>query len=145
MRFLALAFALSLTAAGCVGQLTEDDPPDNTTPDATTGGTAARMFFDNNVQPLFGLGRPKGACTVCHQGANAVDGPDFLGASAADNYATLKADTRLVSATAANSVLITRGDHNGNAFCTGVNTPYAGCTADEIAVITQWIEMEAGN
>lgn len=145
MRLLPLAFVLTFAAAGCVGQLTENDPPDNTAADAGTGNSAAKMFFDTNVDPLFSAARPKGACSVCHQGTNAADGPDFLGATTADNYATLKADTRLVSTSPTTSVLLLKGDHTGDALCTGVNTPYTGCTADEVSLISQWITMEAGN
>ncbi len=130
---------------GCVGELVEDDPTPGGTADAGQVNMAARMFFDQNVQPMFGIARPKLACTVCHEGAEPANGPDFLGATPAVNYATLKADTRLVGTTAAASVLITRGDHSGDAFCTGVNVPYAGCTVDEVGLITQWINLEAGN
>jgi len=139
-----LLLVLALVTTGCVGELTVSDPPAGNV-DAGTVNMAARQFFDLNVLPLMSAARPKQACAVCHQGVDAANGPDFLGAGVTNNYDMLVGNTRLVGTTAATSVLLTRGDHTGDAWCTGVNVPYAGCAADEIGLITQWINLEAGN
>ncbi len=146
----ALAFSLVLGAGACVGTLETTDPlgsgggPGGA--DAGTGGgggAAAKTFFDTNVEPLLSTARPKGACAACHQGANAVDGPDFLGATSADNYATLAGSLRLVNpANPTGSLLVTKGDHDGDALCTAAGVPYATCTQDEVSLIAQWIGME---
>lgn len=133
-------------AVGCVGELVENDPNPVTGADAGGGNNAAaRMFFDTNIQSMFSATRPKGACTLCHQNTVIGDGPDFLGTSAAENYTTLANDARLVTSSPATSVLLLRGDHLGDAFCTGIGTPYAACASDEVSLITQWINLEAGN
>ncbi|RMH40888.1 MAG: hypothetical protein D6689_12585 [Deltaproteobacteria bacterium] len=133
-----------LVAAGavgmvaCVGELTPVDPATGGPgggPDAGRGGgaTEARDYFDTEVQPLLALPRPKGACTVCHQGVDPGNGPDFLGADAAANYDALTANPRLVSGDPATSLLVTKGEHAGDAFAPA-----------EISIINEWILMEAG-
>lgn len=145
MRFIytcALSMFLGL-ASGCVGEL-EPLPAGGVGggADASTGNPQARTFYDSNIAPMMTAARPKGTCAACHQGVDPINGPDFLGANPASGYTTLIGNPRLVNtASPATSVLITRGDHAGDAFCTGVDTPYAGCTVNEVDTITQWITM----
>ena len=49
----------------------------------------------------------------------------------------------LVAATPEASVLYTKPDHTGNTWCTGVDTPYDGCTQDEKTLVGEWVELEA--
>ncbi|HUH04121.1 MAG TPA: hypothetical protein VML75_19120 [Kofleriaceae bacterium] len=144
----AFSCCLAVALLGCVGELEPQDPggfgiPGG--PDATPPGVAspAHAYYDTNIAPLLVAARPKGTCASCHQGSNIADGPDFLGTVAAVNYSTLVGNTRLIGATPALSYFVTRGDHNGNAFCTGVDTPYVGCTSDEVILVNTWIMMEA--
>jgi hypothetical protein len=100
-------------------------------------------MFNSQIDGLFSATRPKGACVVCHQNASPVD-PDFLGTSPTTHYDTLIADTAMIGPTPENSILYTKGDHpTGNAFCTGADTPYAGCTTDEMSLLAEWIALEA--
>jgi mono/diheme cytochrome c family protein len=146
---LALSLAVCATLAmGCVGELEPQDPgafgiPGG--PDATPPGVAspAHAYYDTNVAPLMIITRPKGSCASCHQGVSPADGPDFLGNTPSANYSNLVTNTRLVGATPAVSILVTKGDHNGNAYCTGVGVPYGACTADEVTILNTWIMMEA--
>lgn len=144
----ALSLSLALALVGCVGELEPQDPggfgiPGG--PDATPPGvnSPAHEYYDVNVAPILLQARPKGSCVLCHQGINLADGPDFLGVTAAANYSSLVSNTRLIGATPALSYFVTRGDHNGNAFCTGLDTPYVGCGADEVTLVNTWIMMEA--
>jgi len=148
---LVLAALLGL-AAGCVGELTpleaDDTGGGGGGPDAGSSGVgsaAGRQFFAANLEPMWIASRPKGVCAGCHQGTNAVDGPDFLGATTTTHYDTLVVNSLLVGTTPENSVLIIKGDHEGNAFCTGTDTPYAGCTSDEQTLVQQWILLEASH
>jgi hypothetical protein len=142
--------ALLGLAAGCVGELTPigaaDDDDDVGGPDAgdDVGSAAGRQFYNANIAPMMIKLRPKGTCVSCHQGTDAINGPDFLGETSADNYDTLVVNTRLVAATPATSVFCTKPDHNGNALCTGAGVPYAECTEDEVTKAGQWIMLEAG-
>jgi hypothetical protein len=147
-----LILALGLTLAACSGELTITSPGPGGGigggggADAGTGGggddTQSRAVFASDVQPLLIASRPKGACATCHQGQNPGDGPDFLGTTAAANFDTLVADPGLIGGTAAGSGLLNRGDHTGNAFCTGSGTPYAGCVVDEVSIISNWITIQ---
>ena len=112
------------------------------------GGTtnaAAQTYYTNNVRPLLIAARPKGACNVCHEGANLADGPDFMGAASGENYAALVGNTRMVSGDPATSQLILRGDHSGDAFCTGAGAPYAQCIENEVGILTTWINLVGTN
>jgi hypothetical protein len=148
---IALLFSLILAGAACVGELETIDPDDTgggtggAGPDAGAGsGLTAKEYYDQNVAPMMTVSRPKGTCANCHVGTDPINGPDFFGTTMAEAYDTLVANTRLVnSATPAASVLITRGDHTGDAFCDGIASPYAGCTEDEITIITNWINLLA--
>jgi len=141
LLFVALVMAASV---GCTGELIPIDPVSDTGgvggggggADADVGGgggALARQYFDDNVEPLLVVTRPKGACTVCHQGATPGDGPDFLGLTAADHYDSLMADSRIVGSDPSLSLLVIKGDHTGDAF-----------DASEISTIDQWILMESG-
>lgn len=146
----ALAFSLVLGAGACVGSLETTDPIGSgggpgAGPDGGTGGggAAAKTFFDTNIEPLLTEARPKGSCASCHEGNDTANGPDFLGLTAADNYTQLIGSARLINTgTPASSLLVTKGDHTGDAFCTAAGVPYATCTQDEVSLITQWIGME---
>jgi len=153
-----VVLAALLTAPGCVGQLTEDAP----SADAGAGGgiadaqiqTAARIQFDQNIAPMMTMPRPKGACIICHQGPTACPtggGSCFLGEDGLNHYnslttaAAVGSGLDLVTATPSTSRFLQRGDHAGNAFCTGPGTPYANCTQNEAQMISDWINLEAGN
>ena len=124
-----------LWAGACTGEFSPRDGSDlNPSPglaDAGTPGINGADYFQQNILALMSTPRPKGACAICHQGANVADGPDFLGPNAETNYATLLASPGLVGATAATSRLYTRGDHGGNSFL-----------PEELAMIAMWIDME---
>lgn len=125
---------------GCTGELIPLDPQPGPGPDADpdpgadagSADPAARTFFDTNVQPLFILVRPLGACTGCHQDLDPINGPDFLGTTPLDNYDMLIGDQRLMTGDPATSLLVTKGLHSGDAF-----------TPIEISTINQWILLEA--
>jgi hypothetical protein len=147
MRLSTLALVALLGLAGCVGELTPlqaggDD--DIAGPDGGgVGSEAGRTFFAANIEPMVTRTRPKGACVTCHQGTDAVNGPDFLGTSTTTHYDTLVVNTRLIGDTPETSLFVTKPDHNGNTLCTGVDTPYAGCLEDEVTKAGQWIMLEA--
>ncbi len=147
-----LLFVCTIATAalvGCVGELEtlEGGGGGGGGADAGGGGNsaAAQTYYTNNVRPLLIAARPKGACSACHEGIDAANGRDFMGATLTDNYATLAADTRLVNGSPATSLLISRGDHTGDAFCTGPGTPYAACADNEVATVTTWISLVVGN
>ena len=100
-------------------------------------------MFANQIDPLLSEPRPKGSCIGCHQGADATNGPDFLGPTTQSHYNAIIQDPTVVGPTPQQSLLYSRGDHTGNAFCTGVDTPYNGCTADEASVVASWITLQA--
>jgi mono/diheme cytochrome c family protein len=107
------------------------NPPPAGNPDAGSSTGDGAAYFQLNVLPMLSSPRPKGACALCHQGANTADGPDFLGLNAETNYATLLATPGLIGIAASSSSLYTRGDHGGNAFL-----------ADELIKVSLWIDME---
>lgn len=120
-----------------------DDGADTLGADASpTANLAAKQFFDSSIVPLLASARPKGACALCHQGTNVSNGPIFMGESSAENYSAMTGDVSLVGSSPTNSSLLTRGDHSGNAFCTGAGVPYSQCTQDESALISEWITMQ---
>ena len=106
---------------------------------------ASRAMFDSEMEPLFAMPRPKGACIGCHQGTDAVNGPDFLGPDASSHYDTLHANRTLVGLSPEVSPLYTKPDHTGNTWCRGTDIPYSGCAADESATVAAWINLENGN
>jgi hypothetical protein len=91
---------------------------------AVLGG---RELYERNVAPILEL-----RCNFCHAGANELDGPDFMGATPADHYATLTGDPRLVSARPEDSLLLLKGEHTGPAF-----------TLTEAQTVTAWLLKEA--
>lgn len=136
----------SLLAIGCVGELTpvEGGGGGGGGGGADAGGgdlAAAQTFYTQNIQPMMTAARPKGACTLCHEGVNAADGPDFLGASPASHFLTLINGSRLITGDPATSVFVIRGDHTGDAFCTGLGTPYQQCLEDEVSIVNQFIRL----
>jgi mono/diheme cytochrome c family protein len=132
--------------AACTGEFVTAEPgvDAGAAVDAgAVGSVAGRAFFAANVAPLLALDRPKGSCAFCHQQGLGGTGPFFLGAAPDEHYAALVSNPRLVGATPEESLLVTRGDHTGNAFCTGAGAPYAACGTDELAVLGEWIAIEA--
>jgi hypothetical protein len=115
-------------------------PFDAATP---TDASAAGLLFAAEIDPLLDAARPRGACTSCHEGGDPSDGPDFLGPDAAGHRAALLAQPRIVGDRPETSLLFTRGDHAGDAWCTGPDAPYAGCDRDEAAAVADWITAEA--
>ncbi len=128
----ALAF---LWAGACTGEFESrngsDLSPNPGQADAGAPGANGAAFFQQNILPMMSIPRAKGACAICHQGADAANGPDFLGMNAETNYATLLASPGLVGATPAASSLYSRGDHGGDAFLPA-----------EAATVAMWIAME---
>jgi hypothetical protein len=145
MRRAPLAAVLVVALSGaCSGELTFVDPAGGDGGGEGGGGgggggddAEARQLWTSDVIPLLTAARPKGACVACHQGT-ATAGPAFLGATQADNFDTITAGA-LVAGTPAASRFLTIGEHTGNGFCTGVDTPAIGCAADESAVVSNWI------
>jgi hypothetical protein len=135
-----------LAAFACTGEFVsaQPDADGGGARDAGGAGSAAgRRYFEAKVQPLLVVVRPKGTCAFCHQQGLGGTGPFFLGATAASAYDALINNRRLVGATAAASLLVTRGDHTGDAFCTGAGVPYAACATDEVELLEAWIALEA--
>ncbi len=132
---------------GCTGSYEVVDEGGGGGVGADGGGDpdeASRAMFEANMEPLLNRPRPKGACIGCHQGADAANGPDFLGPDAASHFDTLHANTRVVGASPQTSILYNKPDHMGNTWCRGANDPYAGCTEDETAAVGDWINLENG-
>jgi hypothetical protein len=142
-RLLSAALCAWLVTS-CTGELVVD-------PGTADGGggepdpAASRTMFDSEIEPLLAKPRPKGACIGCHQGTDAVNGPDFLGPDGASHFDTLVANTNLVGVAPEVSLLYTKPDHMGNTWCRGAGVPYAGCTADETATVAAWINLQNGN
>jgi hypothetical protein len=110
---------------------------------ADAGSSASRQMFDSQINPIFNLTRPKGTCSTCHQTGGT--GPAFLGASDAVHYDTITTfSPPVITSPTQNSTILIKGDHEGNALCTGTDTPYVGCTSDEVTPMTNWITMEMG-
>jgi len=143
---------LAALSSACVGDVSfpgpdpsTENPAANAAPDAAPIEDSAGLdYFQAYVQPILLAPRPKGACAICHQGVNPGDGPDFMGQSPADNYTTLLSSVGLIGSSPDYSRLVTRGDHDGNSFCSGVGIPYNQCDRDEFAVLSEWIRVEAG-
>jgi hypothetical protein len=144
---------LMLWVAGCVGELELVEGPGGSGGDTTppASGTPEEAFIDN-VQPAL----TARTCTACHASPSCTttgDGHCFLGTTApGDDYTTLSAST-YIGTTAAASLLLSVGDHvtgnpsglaGGPAFCTGPGVPDAGCTTNQVALIEDWILLEAG-
>ncbi|HTM21266.1 MAG TPA: hypothetical protein VL172_12185 [Kofleriaceae bacterium] len=144
---LILLAGLLAPAAACVGQLEPIGATDDDTGGGPDGGgvgsAAGRQFFTANIEPMVSLARPKGACVGCHQGTDTVNGPDFLGPSTTTHYDTLVVDGGLMGTSPATSLFCNKGDHTGNALCTGAGTPYAECTTDEVTKCGEWVMIEA--
>lgn len=143
-RYLPAAVCVWLLAS-CTGEYVVVEPEGTGGGGSADGGggdsVSARALFDDQVEPLLSKPRPKGACIGCHQGADAVNGPDFLGPDAASHYDTLTGNVRLVGVTPENSLLYTQPEHTGNSWCRAADS-YAGCTADETPAIAAWINAE---
>jgi hypothetical protein len=135
-----VAVAAALALSACRGELVPlevgpvavSEGADGGIPQAS-GSPEGQAFFEQMVQPQLTKTRPLGACTNCHQGTNIIDGPDFLGATPADNYSTLMASPRIMSGDPATSLLVTRGAHAGDAF-----------PPEDKAIVDQWIQLEGG-
>jgi len=130
--------------AACSGKLELTDPPSGG-PDGPDGGDGAdsRAMFDSEVEPLLARARPKGACIGCHQGTDAVNGPDYLGPDSTTHYETLRTN-HVLGTSPETSLLLNKPDHVGNTWCRGTDDPYAGCTEDETLILADWILLEKG-
>lgn len=131
---------------GCTGDYVVGDPAGGGADGGGDPDTAlSRSMFDSQVEPLLTRPRPKGACYGCHQGADPVNGPDFLGPDVTSHFDTVRANIRVVGSTPETSLLYTKPDHLGNTWCRGVDNPYVGCTGDETAAVADWISVEKAN
>ena|GEM_PF-3058770 len=150
-----IAFALA-GLVGCVGTLTDQqDSSSAGAPDAGTSNpqTEARIAFERDIEPMVTMTRPKGACIICHSGTTCPSGGGncFLGDDPLNHYGSLinatavGSGTSLITGLPATSRFLQRGDHEGNAFCTGPGTPYAACTQNEVELIANWITLEGTN
>jgi hypothetical protein len=117
------------------------DPPIDAAP--RPDASPATLLFDAEIDPIFVAERPRGACASCHEGSDPSDGPDFLGSDPADHRASLLDQPRIVGDRPDASLLFTRGDHAGDALCSGAGAPYAGCDRDEASAVAEWITAEA--
>ena len=131
LKFLPLVALLATACSGEFNTRTGLGQSPTGGADAGAQGATGSEFFRINVLPLLSAPRPKGACALCHQGADPVNGPDFLGANAGTNYTTLLASPNVVGTTPGTSSLYTRGAHTGDAF-----------TPTELALVGEWIELE---
>lgn len=120
-------------------------PADAAPIDATPlpDASPATLLFDAEIDPIFVADRPRGTCASCHEGSDPGDGPDFLGPDPDGHRASLLGQPRIVGDRPDASLLFTRGDHTGDALCTGPGAPYAGCDRDEASAVAGWITAEA--
>lgn len=86
-----------------------------------------RQFFEERVAPALNSG-----CANCHSSSNGGPAPKFLGSGTPAYYGSLIADGRLVGATPATSLLVTKGAHEGPAFL-----------PSQLPAVQQWIQLEA--
>jgi len=142
MRWLLIVWTLVFTG-GCTGELIQTGGGGGGPDAGVANNIQGRADFDNNVRPLLVAIRPKMACVMCHEAIGDMEGPDFLGTDASTNYTSLTASITLVGATPAASLFLTKGDHVGNEWCTGLGTPYPGCQVDETIVISAWLMVQA--
>ena len=111
-------------------------------PDADRVLSEEEEHFESYIKPLLQAPRPKGSCALCHQGTDTSSGPNFMGVNADDNYQALLSDAEMIASTPEESGLLLRGDHAGNAFCSGFGVPYNQCQEDELDLLKAWIRLE---
>ncbi len=123
-----------LLAVACSGDFEFKNGAGDTTPDATGGGGDGKAFFEANVQSLLSVNHPTDPCVLCHQGTDVTNGPILFGVDASENYDLIKSNG-LISDDPTTSRILTKGMHaGGNEFALA-----------EVATITEWIDLEAGN
>jgi cytochrome c553 len=133
------SLALTLVAAGCLGQLPQD--PNQQTggndggtvqqmpkPDGAAQPPTARELFDQNVAPMLA------ACSSCHAGAGDPGAPVFLGANAAAYYSSLTGNPQFVNNDPTKSLLITHKHVAGNG---GIDLTIA-----QQKFVTDWLVQE---
>lgn len=138
---------LSLPLIACTGTLTPTEGGVGGDGDGDAGGgTAEEMAFSANVQPALAAG----ACLGCHVMGGI--GGNLFDASGMERTAILMNMTPtggqpLVTSPAADSVLVTFGDHTDPNNNPSGNAGGRAFTPAEITAITDWIDLEiaAGN
>lgn len=138
---------LSIPLVACTGELTPTQGGISGDGDGDAGGgTPEEMAFASNVQPALSAG----GCLGCHimggVGGNLFDGSG-MERDAILNNTTPTDGLPLVQSPAGDSVLVTYGDHLDPAGNPSGNAGGRAFTADEIAGIVEWIDLEiaAGN
>jgi hypothetical protein len=128
----AVAVALSLGAAACVGTLEPVDNGGGGGPDGGGGGGVARQMFDSSVSPMLGP-----ACAGCHAGTANVSAPKFLGTTGtAGYYPTIVGQTAIIGNwNPANARLLLKGAHDNNLA--------PAWTQAQKDTITTWLLAEA--
>ncbi len=120
-------FALAFAGAGCLGDFVRPMDDAGTGADAGAapgdGGDEAHARFISDVKPILDAN-----CAGCHNQEGAA-GPAFLKPIM---YDTLTATPGMVTATPSESLLVTKGKHEGPAFTTG-----------QAAIVLQWLTVEA--
>ncbi len=123
-----------LLATACSGDFEFKNVTGDQTFDASGGGGDGKAFFETNVQSLLSVNHPTEPCVLCHQGTDTANGPILFGADGSENYDSIKSNG-LITTDPTTSRILTKGEHaGGNEF--GVS---------EVATITEWIDLEAGN
>jgi hypothetical protein len=152
VRIIGPLVSLALVAGGCLGGYAPGTPGTPGTPGSPgtpgtpgnpgsggSGGSGgagggggsgssltARQLFDANVAPVFAA-----SCAGCHAGTGATTGPTFLGAGGSSYYGKLLSDPRFVNNNPADSLLLTKGAHEGPAL-----------TVAQGMSITAWLQQE---
>jgi len=120
--------ALAISSSGCLGDFARMNGGDG---GASGGdgsalgdaGNPARAEFDSQVKPIL-----DGACSVCHDRDGAA-GPSFLKPVA---YDTLHVTPGMVTPNPGDSLLVTKGKHEGPAF-----------TPAQAPIVLAWLTVEA--
>lgn len=141
--------AVVLTALGCgqVPDLVDQEIQDAETPSLNPpGGTSdegsanepeltAQSFFETSVGAEIQV-----ACGACHSATSAFEYPKFLPAELADYYASLKADSTMVTPVPSDSWLLVYGAADvPSTFHAGIQF-----NENQEALVVSWLEYEAG-
>lgn len=132
MRRLGHLVWITLAAGGCLGGYNQGSPGTPGTPgtpgvDASAPAMTARQLFDAEVAPVLG-----GSCATCHAGTPPTTGPTFLGAGGSSYYGALLADPRFVNNDPQDSLLLTKGAHEGPGLTVGQGNAIGAWLAQEV-------------
>jgi hypothetical protein len=145
---LPLTFAAVL-ALGCTGEFTFESPQGTVNPPGNGGdNSAARLFYNQNIEPMLILQRPSGPCVLCHSDPTpyAEQGAPILfgNRSSPDVTYTTLVSSGFVGTTPADSQFLNVVHETptiGDSFCGGLGDPYEQCTQDEVSLIAEWVGL----